>query len=597
MSAAPEGRLRRALVDRAAVVAVVLVLGQAVWRGAYLLRGYYTQDDFLMLALGARNGLSLDYLFRDYAGHLWPAGFVVAWVTARVDPMSWGMTAVSLLVLQALAGALMWLVLTRLMGAGRWARVPVLAVFLFAPATIWPLQWWAVAIQYLPVTTCLLAAVWAMLRTVQDGWGRGQLVVVASTAAGLAFQERAMLYPIVLYGVALVVLDHTAALRRPVAVLTRFRWMWLALAALLAGYLVLHAQLAPIDAAAPTGAGESGPGTLGRDFVLRTLAPTLVGGPWQGRIQTGMLVPPTWAVWVAGVVAAGVVVVTSWRGGASARLGWLMLAVYVAADIVILFGGRTQFGLPLGLIPRYVADVVPVATIALGCSLRSFTWPLWRPRAGLVAAGAATTAYVVSAAVSTSFIAPTQLNADVRDYVSTVREQIRADPRAVLYDSYVPTWVMIAAFGEDRRLSTVLAAAPENPVFDVPSEAMRIADESGRLRPLHLAFSTTMVPNRANHDCGYPVTAQETVVPLRKQVKGDRNVMTLGYYTAVRGTMVVRTGRHRQVVPVQRGLHALSLVVDGPFRRVGLTLEEAPGTVCVAALEVGFPVPEASGPS
>src|SRR5262245_61876243 len=73
-------------------LAVVLLLAQACWRGYYLLRGYYVQDDFRMLKLGGSNGLTIDYLFQEYSGHMWPGDFLIAWATARVDPISWTIT-------------------------------------------------------------------------------------------------------------------------------------------------------------------------------------------------------------------------------------------------------------------------------------------------------------------------------------------------------------------------------------------------------------------------------------------------------------------------------------------------------------------------
>ena len=592
-SLAPEPvRGRAAWSSPAGAVAVLLLVTQTVWRGAYLLRGYYTQDDFRMMRLGGSHGLTFDYLFQEYSGHLWPGDFLVAWITARVDPMSWTQTALALLALQAAGGAALWLVVSRLLG-DRWARLPVLALFLFAPPTMWSLQWYAQAIGYLPVTLMLFVAVWALLRTAQDAWRPGPVVVVAAVTVGLAFQERALLIPLVLAGVALVLEADLPSPGSPRPRLLRHWRLWSGLAVVSVGYVLLHARLAPIEADVPSGSGGSGITSLARDFVLRTTVPALVGGPWRASIAGSLMIPQTWAVVVACCLAFGVVAVTLWFGGTSARRGWAMLGAYVLADILILFGGRTQFDAPLGLVPRYVSDVVPVAAIALACALRGFAVPALR-RGRVPAVLAVCALFVASAAVSTTMMAPHQLNTVSRDYVTTLRSQLRANPRVVLYDGFVPNDVMIGAFGEDRRVSTVLARAPENPVFDVPSESMRIADEKGRLRDLSLVFGTGMEkPPRRQRDCGYPVTAQETVIPLRDTATRDHDVMRIGYYTSTRGNMTVRYGDAQQVVPVTPGLRAVSLVVAGSFDEVGLTFDVAPGTVCVAALDVGFPVPTA----
>ena len=180
----------------AGLVALALVIGQLAWRAVLLGRGYFTQDDFLMLTLGAQP-LSLDLLMQDYSGHLFPGGFAIAWLHTHVAPLDWAVAVAEIVMLQLVASVLAWLVLCRLLPESWW-RLPVLSTYLFCPLALWPVQWWAVAIQYLPVSIFLFLATWAMLHRLQEGsrWS-GPLVVLAS-AAGLMFQERAVLYPVVL---------------------------------------------------------------------------------------------------------------------------------------------------------------------------------------------------------------------------------------------------------------------------------------------------------------------------------------------------------------------------------------------------------------
>ena len=45
--------LLRPWASPAGLVAVALIVVQGVWRGVLLTRGFFTQDDFLMLRLGA----------------------------------------------------------------------------------------------------------------------------------------------------------------------------------------------------------------------------------------------------------------------------------------------------------------------------------------------------------------------------------------------------------------------------------------------------------------------------------------------------------------------------------------------------------------
>ena len=167
----------------AGVAAAVLIAVQLGWRAVLLAHGYFTQDDFLMLTLGA-DPLSLDLLSQDYSGHLFPGGFLIAWLNTHLAPLDWTVAVVEIVVLQLIASVLAWLVLCRLL-PGSWWRLPVLSAYLFCPLALWPTQWWAVAIQYLPVSIFLFLATWALLHRLQDGsrWS-GPLVVLA-TVAGL----------------------------------------------------------------------------------------------------------------------------------------------------------------------------------------------------------------------------------------------------------------------------------------------------------------------------------------------------------------------------------------------------------------------------
>ncbi len=206
---------------------------------------------------------------------------------------------------------------------------------------------------------------------------------------------------------------------------------------------------------------------------------------------------------------------------------------------------------------------------------------------------AITVAYVASAAVSTTHMAPSQLNAHSREYVDNLRADLRANPRSVLYDGYVPDDVMISWFGDERRVSTVLANAPENPIFDIPSRAMLIPDEDGRLRPMTLTFATDMVPAPAGDQCGYHVTSAGVTIPLQESVEADRWILRLGYFTNVETTMQITAGDDTQSVSVRRGVAVHDVVVSGMIEDVRLVLDTSPGTLCVTSLSVGYPQPTA----
>ncbi|WP_137292169.1 hypothetical protein [Nocardioides dongxiaopingii] len=580
--------------SRAGLVALVLIAGQALWRGILLDRGYFTQDDFLMLRLGAEP-LSVGLLTQDYSGHFFPGGFLFAWAHAQHAPLDWGVVVVETLVMQAIAAALLWLVLSRML-PGSWARVPLLVVGLACPLALWPTQWWAVSIQFLPISICLLLATWALVVHLQDGSRWALPVVVGATVAGLLFQERAALFPLVLGVVACAWSPVTGPRAVLEALRARLLTLWVPLAALLVAYVVLHRAVAPIET---TSAGSAGGGAeLVGNFVVRNAVPGFVGGPWNpGVAGDSLLVPPTYAVVLAWLVVV-VAVAATLRRSRAAGWGWLLLLGYALVDVALLFGGRTAMGPVFGLIPRYAADMVPVLPIALALVVRAvLAAPApgasrFRVPGAVVACGLAL-AYLVSSAITTASVASYSYNTADRRYVETLRAELRAQPDVVLYDGPTPDGIMIGWFGDDARVSTMVGIAPESPVFDIPSHAMRMVDTEGRLRPFDLLAPVGAEPTD-DEDCGYPVTEAGVTVPLEDTITGDRMVARIGYYTSAQGTLAVSTGDERQVVPLRNDLNLVDLVLDGTIDSLDLTLDQSdaqdePGTVCVVSVQVGFP--------
>ena len=189
----------------------------------------------------------------------------------------------------------------------------------------------------------LFLATWALLHRLQEGsrWS-GPLVVLA-TVAGLLFQERAVLYPVVLGFVAIAFAEAVGLRRvvRPSGTTGR------------CGcppapdrYVVAHRELAPIARTSPGSVAASA--ELVGNFVARNAVPGFVGGPWSTRAEHHRG-PDR----MGGGPELG-------RGGrprrpdasplGSAVWGWLLLLVYTLVDVVLLFGGRTgpDFGTALG---------------------------------------------------------------------------------------------------------------------------------------------------------------------------------------------------------------------------------------------------------
>ncbi|MCD4534824.1 hypothetical protein LRP67_12085 [Nocardioides sp. cx-169] len=595
----------------AGAVALALIAGQAVWRGVLLGRGFFTQDDYLMLRLGAEP-LSWEMLTQDYSGHFFPGGFLFAWAHAHYAPLDWGVVVVEILVMQAMAAVLLWMVLCRML-PGSWSRVPLLTVGLTCPLALWPTQWWAVAIQFLPISICLLLAVWALLVHLQEGRRWALPLVLAATAGGLLFQERAALFPVVLGLVACAWSPVSGPRAILEALKSRLLTLWAPLVMLLGAYLLMHRAIAPIAA---TSAGSAGGGLeLVGNFVFRNAVPGFVGGPWSPSVVgDSLLMPPTYAVVLAWLVAGSAVLWTV-RRARPALWGWLLLAIYALVDVGLLFAGRSMMGGLFGLIPRYAADMVPVLPVALALVVRAVLaaraptpLPAGRPRVprrlrelrvprlpGAVVALGLTLVYVASAGVTTASVASYSYNGEDRRYVETLRAELRDQPEVVIYDGRTPDGIMIGWFEDDARVSTMVGIAPESPVFDLPSHRMRMVDSDGRLRPIDLVASTRSRPTD-NESCGYPITRDGDAVPLDESMSGDRMVARISYYTAAQGMLRVEASGDEQAVPLRGGLNVVDLVVGGDVDALRMSLldeaaGEQAGTVCVVSVEVGYAVP------
>lgn len=578
--------------SRAGLAALVVVAVQLFWRTVLLSRGYFTQDDFLVMA-GTRQGDWSSVLSGDYAGGFSPGGTAVVWLSTNLAPLNWPLAAATVLVLQTAATVMMWVVLTRLLG-DRWPRLPALVLFAFAPLTLWSTQWWVLGLEYWSATLLLLIAVWALLGTLRTGDRRTAAVVVLAVAVALLFDSRAVLYPVVLVGVGLVAGEARTVRARGAALLRAAAGVWVGLVLVLGGYAVLRWQAAPLDLMVGDELGDVITGYLRHGLA------ELFGGPWLVNLPAhAYLVPTSWVVALNGALLLGLVGATTQRGGATTRAAWGLLTLFVAASVGLLaLEGRGDLVASLGLVHRFAADLAPVVVLCIAAALSEVSLPavpalgrvLPSERVEVVVAVVAVVVLTASAGLSTARLAGNLFHEDDRDYVEAVRAGLRADPQVVLLDSGVPEGVVSPWYGDRARLSSVVGYAPENPVFDLPSHTMRIAREDGSLAPVVLEGAVVSAPS-ADAACPYPVRSSGTEVPMTGQVPPGRWVVRIGYYAGADGFAVVDVAGTRQRFAVRSGLNAVQLVVEGGFDRFRMTLDQAGATLCLTDAAAGIPRP------
>ncbi|MDP3894605.1 hypothetical protein, partial [Nocardioides sp.] len=152
----------------AGALALAVILVQLLWRGSVMMRGYFTQDDFLILSSGVSREPDLVPWLQPFAGGLSPLGHALAGVQTAARPLDWFVVGAVAIVVQTATAVLLWLVLCRLLGES-WLRVVLLGVACLSPLTIWATASWAAAVTTLPPALLLVAAAWFMLLRLEDG--------------------------------------------------------------------------------------------------------------------------------------------------------------------------------------------------------------------------------------------------------------------------------------------------------------------------------------------------------------------------------------------------------------------------------------------
>jgi len=587
----PTDRAPRLWASRIGVVAVLVIAAQLFWRTVLLGRGYFSQDDFLVMA-GTQHGDWSSVLSGDYAGGFSPAGTALAWLSVDLAPLSWPLAAGVVLALQTAATVMMWVVMTRLLGE-RWLRLPILVLFAFAPLTLWSTQWWVLGLEYWSATLLLLVAVWAVLVTVSSRDRRTAAGAVVAVALALLFNERAVMYPVVLVGVALIGHEAATVRARAGAILRDLAAVWIALVAVLIGYAVLRWQDAPVEFIV---GGELGDVVTG---YLRHGIAEVFGGPWLVNLPGhAYLIPTSWVVALNGALLLGLVGATTQRGGSATRVSWGLLVVFVVGSVgVLALAGRGDLVGSLGLVHRFAAELAPVVALCIAGALSEVTFPavplLSGARLEVVVAVGAVVVLTASAGLSTARLAGNLEHRDDRAYVENVRAALRADPQVVLLDSGVPAGIISPWYADRARVSSVIGYAPENPVFDLPSHSLRMVRDDGTLAPVILEGAVVSAPS-ADAACGYPVRSDGTEVPMQAQVPLGRWVLRIGYYTSADGYATIDVAGTTQRFAVRTGLNAVQLVVEGAFDRFRMTLGQPDATLCLTDAAAG--VPRAAAP-
>ena len=599
-------------------VGLILIAAQLAWKAQFLTHLYFTQDDFYNLNLAIQSHLSWHYLTFIGIGHLMIGPRAVAWVLARISLYDWGLASSVVLVL--LAGAnIAALRLLRTLFGDRRLILALLAVYLLTPLTVPDLGWWSAAMESVPLQLAIFMALNAHVWYVRTGRARHLVAALAWVGFGLLFFEKALVLPVLLFAVTAAFLTGGRSwLAGARLALVRFWRAWLAYALLMGGYAVLLAvslRTSPIHPQAPTSVGATL--TFAWGLVRDTLLPGAIGGPWQwypifgGSYSIGA--PPTALIWLAMIVVAVVLSITTWRRRIAWR-SWAILAGWVVlADMVpVLIGGRL-IGWSLGLHKldtHYLADAAPALAICLGLALcpladqqkggsASLSRRQNRPddeRFWPMAAAALSGVFFVGSIWSVQAYESVTSGLAAATYIANARQALDLAPRGTaIVTTLAPAGMVNWGLGRYQFTSALIGDLARGKLarqvrwVSHPAgtiDGLMIFGSDGRLYPAQLN-GVASADRSAKQGC-WPERHGQIVVRFAAPTSIYAWELRIGYiwYPATPGFLTVQYGKSVQPLKVLHGLHSAYLPISGSASNIIVRGLSSP-QMCIGDVEAG----------
>lgn len=592
------GRLRG--LTAAAVALGVVPFVVHAW---FALRGYFAHDDWVFLYDAMALGLTPEYLFQPYNGHLMPGGYGLVWLVTELAPLNFVVAMAPVLLMHAVTLVVLWRLLVRVFGP-RWGLLVPFGVFACSPVVLTSSLWWAYALQLVPLMMATVLAVDAHMRYLGSGRARYLAGSVGWTLFGMAFYEKAALIGFLLFGFTVLLAARPKLLDAVRWSWRTFRRGWLAHGVLLLVYAASYVFL--VDSPVRSQEIEAGsvPELAGRMVLDSLLVPSLgipvAGVPKEGVAQlvsSHDLVRAAAILLVAAVVTIGCVV-----GRRRAALAWTLFGGYLAVDVALVMMTRLPLiGPMIGTDLRYIADAVLVMVLCgafayfrpvvpVLAAEEAAPAPARARRVPRVAIAMAVAAALIGATVTSVRAAPSMLFPTARQYVATAGQSAKG---LVLYDAPVPDAMMIGWFDGQRMASRVLTLLPDPPRFDQPTEKIYLVDAHGKPRRIDdLSFEVAAEPGPIT-DCGYSVDDEPVVIPLAGDVKG-RQLLHVGYFTASAGPVAITAGSLEVRTTLAEGVHDLYLTLDPAdgdttYDEVVIRRMTPVAAVCVDTVAVGQP--------
>ncbi len=479
--------------------------------------------------------------------------------------------------------------------------------------------------ESVPLQLATFLAISAHLRYVRTGRMRHLASAGFWIALGMAFFEKGLVLPALLFAITAAYLTDRRSLAAGVLrALLRYWKAWAAYAGLAAVYLVILLESLRTSASQPgVPLSARGVTTFGAELLRDTFLPGAIGGPWKWFPVAGSsfsfaapspgLVVLSAAVAVAVIAASIVLRPQAWRA-------WVILAGWLAvADMLpVVIGRLDQAGASvLGLETRYVADATPALIVCLGLAFLPLSGfapagqahasrgrrPLLQPETARTAVAALIGLFVFGSIWSVQAYENDTNGIQARSYITNAALALRQVPKGTLVvQRPLPQNIVIGTFGAYAYTSKVIGAMEKGKLagrvrwLGEPRgtvDGLWVFGPDGRLYQAKV-FGATARPAPGRH-CF--VQRQGTVrARFRAPSSAFSGTLRFGYFSYARSrtTVYVTYGGSEQPITLRPGLHSGYLPVSGKALRV--VIQDIGGDrLCVGDVEAGNIGPAAFG--
>lgn len=582
---------------RGVLVAGLLVVAVAtVFRIWVVEPAWFFFDDLYFIEQAREKGLTGEFLFQSYNGHLVPASWFLCWVNAQAGPFDFIYPAAEMVALFALFGLGLLRLLLTLFGR-RWAVLFPLVLALFSPILLPATTWWAAAVNQLPMLVALAFGLTAFVHHLRDRRTSQLVLSIVWLVVGLAFVERTLFVGAVMWLVALMYFASGPVPARVTHLWRTYRTAVLSHGVLLAAYVVVYVRFGMNFEA---GSVASRPFFGVVKYLVGVTFPTgVTGGPLRWRLAglTQNEPDPPQLVLILSWVVVAVVVWASVRTRRRGARAWLLpLTVLVGNALLTAISRAVYFGPGISLDPRFQTEVAVLLPLAVGLAFLPVVgavessepngsgWRLDTPGTVLPAAAVFLVASVVSAS---TFPLRNLTTTSPERYVDAFESSARADPGRQVLDRPTPAYMWSPVAFPTNLASRLLA--PLAHLVDFRSattdDAWRI-DDRGRLVPIRVVESRAQLPRVRDDGCFTTLDGGTSWVPLEGPVLGVDWYVRLVYRTAEPVELTLSVGDDERTVRLEPGQHSLLAPAGGAYESVRLATPEDSAGVCLRHLGI-----------